>query len=94
MWATGSDELVDGRKLLRRLEDGREPEVTVVWKKTVEEYEHLDIIWATEARGGVGEVSGVLRCIGDVPIGSGLVGLVATWLGMNEYLIPSISGDL
>ncbi|KAL8936882.1 MAG: hypothetical protein Q9216_004698 [Gyalolechia sp. 2 TL-2023] len=48
LWVAGNDELVDGRKLLRRFERGREPHVRVVHSKVIEEYEHLDVIWAMD----------------------------------------------
>ncbi|KAI4090937.1 MAG: hypothetical protein LQ344_004465 [Seirophora lacunosa] len=48
LWIGGSDELVDGRRLLRRFERGREPYVRVVHQKVIEEYEHLDVIWAMD----------------------------------------------
>lgn len=44
LWVAGSDDLVDGRRLLRRFERGREPCVKVVHQKVIEEYEHLDVI--------------------------------------------------
>ncbi|KAI5857834.1 Alpha/Beta hydrolase protein [Tricharina praecox] len=50
LWVTGADDLVDGRKLVRRFEEGREPEVDLVWKSVLEEYEHLDVIWAIDAK--------------------------------------------
>lgn len=49
LWIAGSDELVDGRRLLRRFERGREPHVRVVHSKIIEEYEHLDVIWAMDS---------------------------------------------
>lgn len=49
LWVCGSDELVDGGKLLRRFERGREPHVQVVHRKVIWEYEHLDVIWAMDA---------------------------------------------
>ncbi|KAM0279327.1 hypothetical protein ACHAQH_004674 [Verticillium albo-atrum] len=49
MWVAGNDDLVDGRKLLRRFEKGREPHVKVVHSKVIPEYEHLDVIWAMDA---------------------------------------------
>lgn len=49
LWVAGSDDLVDGRKLLRRFERGREPYVSVVHSKVIPEYEHLDVIWAMDA---------------------------------------------
>ena len=49
LWVAGSDELVDGRRLLRRFERGREPHVRVVHSKIIEEYEHLDVIWALDS---------------------------------------------
>ncbi|KAI0418063.1 Alpha/Beta hydrolase protein [Xylaria grammica] len=49
LWVAGSDYLVNGEKLLRRLERGREPHVKVVHSKIIPEYEHLDVIWAMDA---------------------------------------------
>ncbi|KAI5927795.1 Alpha/Beta hydrolase protein [Camillea tinctor] len=49
LWVAGNDDLVDGRKLLRRFERGREPHVKVVHSKVLPEYEHLDVIWAMDA---------------------------------------------
>jgi predicted transcriptional regulator len=72
MWVCGSDDLVDGRKLIRRFEEGKEPEVEVVWKKVIEEYEHLDVVWAVDARKRVfEEVAEVVRRCGEV--GEGVV---------------------
>ncbi|KAL8935187.1 MAG: hypothetical protein Q9211_004829 [Gyalolechia sp. 1 TL-2023] len=48
LWVAGNDELVDGRRLLRRFARGREPHVRVVHSKVIEEYEHLDVIWAMD----------------------------------------------
>jgi hypothetical protein len=61
LWICGSDDLVDGRRLLRRFEHGREPHVKVVHCKIIEEYEHLDVIWAIDAIEQVGnEIKEVL----------------------------------
>ncbi|GAB1310329.1 hypothetical protein MFIFM68171_00539 [Madurella fahalii] len=49
LWVCGNDCLVDGDKLLRRFERGREPHVSVVHSKVIPEYEHLDVIWAMDA---------------------------------------------
>ncbi|KAG5931368.1 hypothetical protein E4U60_006152 [Claviceps pazoutovae] len=49
IWICGKDQLVDGRRLLRRFEKGREPHVKLIHSKVVEEYEHLDVIWAIDA---------------------------------------------
>jgi pimeloyl-ACP methyl ester carboxylesterase len=54
MWVAGSDDLVDGRRLLRRFERGREPHVRVVHSKVIDEYEHLDVIWAMDSIEQVG----------------------------------------
>ena len=54
LWIAGSDELVDGRRLLRRFEHGREPHVKVVHAKVIEEYEHLDVLWAMDVIEKVG----------------------------------------
>jgi pimeloyl-ACP methyl ester carboxylesterase len=60
-WVAGSDELVDGRRLLRRFARGREPFVRVVHQRVIEEYEHLDVLWAMDAVEKVGmEVRKVL----------------------------------
>lgn len=45
----GRDNLVDGDKLLRRFERGREPHARLVHRKVVPDYEHLDVIWAMDA---------------------------------------------
>jgi pimeloyl-ACP methyl ester carboxylesterase len=50
MWVAGSDALVDGKKLIERFEQGKEPQVEVVHTKVLEEYEHLDVVWALDAR--------------------------------------------
>ncbi|KAL2834024.1 Alpha/Beta hydrolase protein [Aspergillus pseudoustus] len=61
LWVGGADELVDGRKLLARFENGREPHVRVAHAKVIEEYEHLDVLWAMDAVEQVGrEVRQVL----------------------------------
>ncbi|KAM0329869.1 hypothetical protein ACHAQA_004034 [Verticillium albo-atrum] len=61
MWVAGNDDLVDGRKLLRRFEKGREPHVKVVHSKVIPEYEHLDVIWAMDAPEQIfGEIREVL----------------------------------
>ena len=54
LWVAGSDQLVDGRRLLRRFEKGREPHVRVVHQSVIEEYEHLDVLWAVDAADKVG----------------------------------------
>ncbi|KAF2146508.1 uncharacterized protein K452DRAFT_314775 [Aplosporella prunicola CBS 121167] len=55
LWVAGNDDLVDGRRLLRRFECGREPYVDVVHSKIIEGYEHLDVIWAMDALDKVGK---------------------------------------
>ena len=55
LWVAGADDLVDGRKLLRRFERGREPHVRVIHAKVIEEYEHLDVIWAMDSIEKVGK---------------------------------------
>lgn len=55
LWVAGSDELVDGRRLLRRFERQREPHVRVVHSKVIDEYEHLDVLWAIDAVEKVGK---------------------------------------
>lgn len=49
LWVCGRDNLVDGDKILRRFERGREPEARLVHKTVIPEYEHLDVIWAMDA---------------------------------------------
>lgn len=49
LWVCGSDDLVDGKRLLERFRNGREPHVRVVHSKVIDEYEHLDVIWALDA---------------------------------------------
>jgi pimeloyl-ACP methyl ester carboxylesterase len=55
LWIAGSDDLVDGRRLLRRFERGREPHVRLVHSKIIDEYEHLDVIWAMDSIQQVGK---------------------------------------
>ncbi|ERF70208.1 hypothetical protein EPUS_00396 [Endocarpon pusillum Z07020] len=54
LWIAGSDDLVDGRRLLRRFQRGREPYVRLVHAKVIEEYEHLDVLWAMDSIEKVG----------------------------------------
>ena len=67
LWVCGNDELVDGRKLLRRFARGREPFVKIVHAKVIEEYEHLDVLWAIDSIEKVGvEVREVIwRTVGE-----------------------------
>ena len=55
LWVAGSDKLVNGKRLLRKFERGREPHVRVVHSKVIEEYEHLDVIWAINSLDQVGK---------------------------------------
>jgi hypothetical protein len=75
-WVCGSDELVDGRRLLRRFETGREPDVRIVKARVLPEFEHLDVLWAMDAEERVfGELREVLwgtcdvRDVCRVPVG-------------------------
>ncbi|QDS72155.1 hypothetical protein FKW77_004444 [Venturia effusa] len=49
LWIAGRDQLVDGKRLLRRFDKGREPHVEVVHVNVLEEYEHLDVLWAMDS---------------------------------------------
>ncbi|KAF2724456.1 alpha/beta-hydrolase [Polychaeton citri CBS 116435] len=55
LWVCGNDDLVDGRRLLRRFDRGREPKAKIVHKKIIEGYEHLDVIWAVDMIQKVGK---------------------------------------
>ena len=55
LWIAGSDDLVDGRRLLRRFQRGREPHVRLVHSKVIDEYEHLDVLWAMDSIEKVGK---------------------------------------
>lgn len=55
LWVCGADDLVDGKRLLRRFERNREPFVDVVHSKVIDGYEHLDVIWAMDAIEKVGK---------------------------------------
>ncbi|OJD21868.1 hypothetical protein ACJ73_06791 [Blastomyces percursus] len=65
LWVAGSDQLIDGSRLLRRLKGRREPYVRVVHSRVIEEYEHLDVIWAVDSIEKVGmEVRRVIwQCV-------------------------------
>lgn len=61
LWVAGSDNLVDGERLLRRFKQGREPHAKLVHSKVIAEYEHLDVLWAMDSIEKVGtEVKSVL----------------------------------
>ncbi|KAJ9653881.1 hypothetical protein H2198_006990 [Neophaeococcomyces mojaviensis] len=55
LWVAGSDDLVDGKRLLRRFRRGREPHVNLVHSKVIDEYEHLDVLWAMDSIEKVGK---------------------------------------
>lgn len=61
IWVAGSDDLVDGQRLLRRFRHGREPHVRVVHEKVIPGYEHLDVIWAVDVIDQLGREA--LQCI-------------------------------
>ena len=54
-WIPASDQLVDGQRLLRRFQRGREPSVKLVHYSIIDEYEHLDVLWAMDAIEKVGK---------------------------------------
>lgn len=61
LWIAGNDNLVDGRKLLNRFKHGLEPHARLVHSKVIEEYEHLDVLWAMDSIEQVGsEVKSVI----------------------------------
>ncbi|KAE9972183.1 hypothetical protein EG328_005148 [Venturia inaequalis] len=49
LWIAGRDELVDGQRLVRRFERDREPHAEVVHLSVLDEYEHLDVLWAMDS---------------------------------------------
>lgn len=57
LWVAGDDAMVDGRRLLRRFKRDRriEPCVRIVKEKVIENYQHLDVIWAVDSVAQVGE---------------------------------------
>lgn len=55
MWIAGSDDLVDGMRLLQRLRNGREPHVQLAHSKIIPDYEHLDVLWAMDVIEQVGK---------------------------------------
>lgn len=67
LWIAGNDDLVDGPRLLRRFAKGREPCVNLIHAEVIEEYGHLDVIWAMNAVEKVFfELNEVLwRCVED-----------------------------
>jgi len=90
LWVAGADDLVDGRRLLRRFGRGREPHVDVVHAKVVPDYEHLDVIWAVDSIEQVGrEVKEVVWATveeGDRARGRGPEGWegVEVWAGRGR----------
>lgn len=54
LWIAGRDKLVNGRRLLNRFESGREPCARVVHSKIIDDYEHLDVLWALDSIEKVG----------------------------------------
>ncbi|KAK9246888.1 Alpha/Beta hydrolase protein [Lipomyces tetrasporus] len=53
LWVGQADSLVDGERLIKRLENA-EPDVVVVKTKVIPTYEHLDVLWAVDAVDQVG----------------------------------------
>lgn len=74
LWVCDNDELVDGRRLLRRLGNGREPHVKLVHSKVITGYEHLDVLWAMDA------VDQVFVEVREV--------LWKTWKSREECIVP------
>ncbi|KAK9328380.1 Alpha/Beta hydrolase protein [Lipomyces starkeyi] len=48
LWIAQEDSLVDGDRLINRLENA-EPDVVLLKKKVIPTYEHLDLLWAVDA---------------------------------------------
>ncbi|KAK9461399.1 Alpha/Beta hydrolase protein [Lipomyces oligophaga] len=48
LWIAGQDLLVDGLRLITRLET-LEPHVALLRKDVISEYEHLDVLWAVDS---------------------------------------------
>lgn len=91
-WVAGNDNLVDGRRLLRRFDHARgiEPHVRVVHSKVIENYQHLDVIWAIDCVEQVGKevrdviwsaCDGKIRAGCRVPVGAEEVGV---WEGLGR----------
>lgn len=74
LWVCENDELVDGRRLLRRFGNGREPHVKLVHCKVLADYEHLDVLWAMDA------VDQVFVEVREV--------LWKTWTSRDECVVP------
>ncbi|KAL3418620.1 sterol esterase [Phlyctema vagabunda] len=53
-WVAAKDDLVDGARLLNRFRRGREPNARLLHFKTIDDYEHLDVIWAIDSIEQVG----------------------------------------
>ena len=96
-WIAGNDDLVDGRRLLRRFERGREPHVNLVHSKIIEGYEHLDVIWSMDSIDKVGkEVREVIwrtaptesKHVCRTPTGCGVAKMPA-----NHTLLDSTIGE-
>jgi len=66
MWGKG-DTIVDGEKLINTL---KEDEVNIIYELGVEDYEHMDLIWAEDAIETVFRpLAGLLEKIGKLPSG-------------------------
>ncbi|OAA71324.1 AB-hydrolase-associated lipase region [Cordyceps fumosorosea ARSEF 2679] len=74
LWVCEKDDLVDGKRLLRRFGNGREPQVKLVHSKVISGYEHLDVLWAMDA------VDQVFVEVRDV--------LWKTWPSRDECVVP------
>ncbi|KAK9320636.1 Alpha/Beta hydrolase protein [Lipomyces orientalis] len=53
LWVAQADSLVDGERLIKRLENA-EPDVVVVKTNVIPTYEHVDVLWAVDAVDQVG----------------------------------------
>ena len=99
LWICGSDYLVDGKRFLKRLHKGREPHVRLVHSKVIEEYEHLDVLWAIDSPEQVGrEVRDVIWKVVEEEVEKAVVegGEDEEGAWWRDLVVPSgvVTGDV